>query len=62
MRAFQEIQEYLSTLSAGVCNCYDDACSYEWGELTLTLADHEATVQNIGRLCHEDVKETQPHR
>ena len=61
MRAFKEVQDIsINTLRRGDCNCHDDACSYECGELT--LADHEATIHNIGRLCHEDVEKTQPHR
>jgi len=36
MRAFQEEQDIsINTLRRGDCNCHDDACSYECGEINI---------------------------
>ena len=65
MRAFLDVQDiyiYINNLRRGDCNCHDDACCCECGELTLTLADNKATIHSIGKLCREDVEKTPPHR
>ena len=36
MRTFQELQDTnINTLRRGDCNCHDDACSYECGEINI---------------------------
>ena len=60
---FKKNKTYLSTLSAGVIAIVMmTLVPMNVVKLTVTLADHKATAHNIGRLCHEDVEKTQPHR
>ena len=64
MRAFQEEQDIsIKPLSARVIAIVMmTLVPMNVVKLTVTLADHKATAHNIGRLCHEDVEKTQPHR
>ena len=60
---FKKNKTYLSTLSAGVIAIVMmTLVPMNAVKLRLTPADHKATAHNIGKLCHEDVEKTQPHR